>query len=560
MSPPPLPPPLSDDDFTFEGSRSLLPDFRSNSLLNNERLQYSLDHTSIDILNVIFNDMHTTGRPSDSLSPVMSAYASMRLGVHSDATNPTTQIGHGSDVVAAAGLESQYHVRGGGVAQNQQALHQDSVADEYQKIGQNNTWISALTWNAQQADMLALAPGSKSFIETTTQTVDYITVLAHEWIANHDHGSLNQHPEPGRLVAHLNQEEKHGSASYYIRTGSDAIFRVSLHQASTFVSRTSTDPRLLAANVQQGAHTAAINTPILNDNCLHVATVYDEGKEKWQLLGLFLCPEGIAFDPTWSRSPQEADHKYMLLLANRHSASNKKSTSSSASKVQAETSRVDSVAQDNNDTNMETGADADVASGNEEEQKEEDSDDDYWAQYDDIEGSDAEDTKNKKKENANISEKANTNQSRPSEGDDDDDDDEAAYYNSYDKVEHMIHGDDVDRSTPTTKNEADLNMGLATLKLPQVELRGDSSNPGNALNGLQKPAQRSIAISAENYYKGDSGNYSSSLQMQTSSPSSAIKAHVSESVASLYKLAHSQGISLDEFIAWTLEATQNVKS
>lgn len=422
-------------------------------------------YSSSQIMDAIFSDMHSAGRPSDSLSPVMSSYASMRLGMHSDTTSTTSLKPTENDETQS--LDGGFYLRG-----QQRTTSAEDQNDEYQRVSGNNTWITALTWDAQQAGMLPLALGSKSYIEEPAHTVEYLTALAHEW------STIPAHKKDSEVV------------SYYVRAGADAIFRVSMHKAHSFISR---------PTKQENGN--------LKDNLLHVAALWDAVKSSWLLLGVFLCSEDLVVDDSWSGNPKEADEKYTQKIT-------QKSSNVTSQKLKS------AVAEEGN-----------PMYGSEDDEE----DDDYWAQYDDVAGSDGEE---EDEEGSKVREQTSEKQVSVETETDQDDEDEDDYYKGYDEVEPMIHGDDVDRSKNTEETD---------LVIPS---RAEVTAPTELTAFVQQ--SRSFSKSAVETSPINISSSAGAILPENS----ALKTHVTESMASLYKFASSQGISLDQFVAWTLEATQ----
>lgn len=419
-------------------------------------------YSSSQILDAIFSDMYSAGRPSDSLSPVMSSYASMRLGMHSDTTS-TALLKH-TENDESQSLGGGFYLR-----DQQRSTSAEDQNDEYQRVSGINTWITALTWDVQQAGMLPLAPGSKAYIEEPSHTVEYLTALAHEW------STIPAHKIGSEVVSH------------YVRTGSDAIFRVSMHKAHSFISRPT----------RQG-------NAYLKDNLLHVAAIWDEIKSSWLLLGVFLCAEDLVVDDLWSRHPKEADEKYAQKISHKSGNATTQKPKSSVLK------------------------EGDLNYGSEEA----DEDDDYWAQYDDVAGSGEEE-----EDDEGSTAKEQTSGKQALLETDADQDDEDDYYRGYDKVEHMIHGDDVDR---TKRNEVtDFVLPSRVEVTATKELIEFAPSHTLSKSAVEKLPRTISALVGPNL-----------------ADTSALKTHVTESMASLFKFATSQGISRDQFLAWTLEVTQ----
>lgn len=379
-------------------------------------------HTSGEILAAIYNDI-PLARPAE-VPAFLSTYANMKLNVHSDFTS--TSSGYQRD---ESEEKAPYFIR----------LDQGQPDDEYRRANVNG-WVSALIWDSSQTKMLKLEDAARALIEDTKTSAEFLGVLAHE-----------------RQQSTNRENESH--LSHFIQTGDDALFRLTTHKASNFVSRS-----------QLGEQ----------ENALHVACLWDLSKQKWLLLGLFLGAEDISIRSHWHNTVPEALSSYQ-----------------SAQQVHAD-------------------------------EEGEDEDDDYWAQYDDMPGSDED------PEDANAPDETSgthSAQKNTTIGDSDEDDD---YYKAYDEVEPMIHGDDVDRS----QSSADAPHSVDTAPKPrQSEVSQSKAKPSHSTSKLG-----SESISRED-----------SQVDQDTENEAVLKTHVQETVRSLYKLAKLQGVSPEKFIAWTLQ-------
>lgn len=476
-----------------------------------DHMDYKEANSSTDILVAIFKDMYENGRPSPTLSPLMSSYASMRLGVYADSTNSVPVVQTSDDYYGST-HDNGYFLRGANNASNFES-------DKYQRLSRSNTWVTALTWGPREAGMLALTPRSQGYIEDTETTVEYLTALAHEW----QQYSFDTSLAPGAL----------DYESRYIRSGSDAIFRITSHTSQRFISKSS--------------KTTALDN-IMGDNHLHVASIWDVAVGKWLLLGIFLCPQGLAFDHSWSKDPKLADTTYTNLLAKKIpsdkvinvnplpdiivTAASSRSSTASLEKAIAETEK----------SNQNPAATIEEGEGDDED----DDDSDYWNQYDDNLGSEDEGDDTEKEEEAEgVSDAVRQMKGFSVQNDNSDDE---SYYNSYADVEHMIHGDDVDRS-----------------EAPQVDMVESltDSEPGHTMKRAGTPVWPGAFPKARHTSpKVESSVDTKSPELEKESPKaplvSSVKTHVSESIASLYKLAHSQGISMHEFMDLTLDAVKSV--
>ena len=559
---------IPSNPLTHEGDNSAVSPPRVN--INQQRghrydhLQYNELNTSADILNSIFKDMYGNGLPSPLLSPMMSSYASMRLGVYSDSTNAVPVVHTGDDDFQA--LDGGYFVRGG-----QQVLKRTpypaspgNLSTEYQRVGGSNTWITALTWGSREAGMLPLAPGSKSYITEVAKTVDYLMVLAHEW--------STYNPA-------LPQDIR--NSSHYVRTGSDAIFRVTTHKASSIVSRP-LDMQMI--------HGYPLPGPILNDNVLHVAAIWDVDVSKWLLLGIFLCPEGLAISDTWSRSPKSADRVYTMSLSQKISSEKKiyvkplpdivitepistpvssVGSLSEGNKAEGEIPLQGSTRLRKVDEKIEesVGPNEEPHVGSESD----DEDDDYWAQYDDLAGSDEEaDEKSENQKDPSNAVISNTRKTSQNHELTESENEEESYYNKYDKVEPMIHGDDVDR-TKVTNSKPAIPSGTEVSESSYDINRCTSpvwpgAFPSNSPIATSSTFETPPSVPRLNEQEFSSGSATKNTEsfrfksIQSSSlDNSVLKAHVSESIASLYKLSRSQGMSVTDFMTLASEATASVK-
>jgi hypothetical protein len=470
-------------------------------------MDYKEANSSTDILVAIFKDMYENGRPSPTLSPLMSSYASMRLGVYADSTNSVPVVQTSDDYYGST-HDNGYFLRGTNNASNFER-------DEYQRLSRSNTWVTALTWGPREAGMLALTPKSQGYIENAETTVEYLTALAHEWYQYSFDTSL----APGAL----------DYETHYIRSGSDAIFRITSHTSQRFVSKSS--------------KTASLDD-IIGDNHLHIASIWDVALEKWLLLGIFLCPQGLAFDHSWSTDPNLADTIYVSLLAKKIpsdkiinvkplpdiivTAASSRSSTASLEKAIAKTEKSKQT----------------PAAAIEEGEDEGNDDSDYWNQYDNNLGSEDEgDDTEKEERTEGISETRRQMENVSVQNDSSDDE---SYYNSYANVEHMIHGDDVDRSEAP---KVDILESLADQEPSHLVKRAGTPVWPGAF-----PKARPTS------HKVESPVDTKSTELEEKSPKvplmSSVKTHVSESIVSLYKLAHSQGISVQEFMDLTLDAVK----
>lgn len=436
-------------------------------LTEKDQIAYNDLYSSAEILTAIYNDL-PLARPSSNLSMVMSSYASMRLGVHTDSTNAVPSVPIGDD------YDAPYKIR-------MDSLHPD---DEYRRPD-ISSWVTALTWGPRQANMLPLSDGVANFIEEPSETVEYISVLAHEW--RNSPTQSNQESVP----------------PYYARTGLDAIFRLTTHKAKRFVSKPS--------STRTNQH--GLSHQYFPDNLLHVASIWDTAKEKWLLLGTFLCSGEMAIGHLWKRSAREADDAY----------SEKQGFGLSNPRPKK---------------HVTIGNTSDISVSpavNEEDEGEGEEDDDYWNQYDDLAGSD-DDPEANNESGENRGEELSR---RKMEEENDSDD----YYNSYNNVESMIHGDDVDRRGNVRKDR--LNYGADNIEVGATDQR--ILRPETPVWPGAFPASPIVPPTA-------TLNSEPSKPIQDQKERDIIKTHVQESVNSLYKLAKAQGISTDEFTLWALEA------
>lgn len=261
--------------------------------------EYRDQHSSITMLGALFRDIYTTGRPSSALGVLLSSYAMLRLGANSDMTNAVPIVHMGDEdyqwPADASGRGRRYRPPYGA---------QDGSAP-------NLAWIRALAWEPRVTKMISLAPGSLGFIADPNQTVEFILALAQEWSG---YSSVN-FPRTAELRA------------YYLRTATDVIFRLTIHGAQTFSSRPSAEAEGHAQRYGANRRGVPGNPQMqmqqqpasyLPDNALHLVSIWDEGKQKWLLSGLFLCPYGYAVSPsTWSMTPKDADLKYSQFQAHR---------------------------------------------------------------------------------------------------------------------------------------------------------------------------------------------------------------------------------------------------
>lgn len=262
--------------------------------------EYRDQHSSIAMLGALFRDIYTTGRPSSALGVLLSSYAMLRLGANSDMTN-AVPIVHMSDE------DYQWPADSGGRGRRYRPPYgaQNGSAP-------NLAWIRALAWEPRVTKMISLSPGSLGFIADPNQTVEFILALAQEWSS---YSSVN-FPRSAELRA------------YYLRTATDVIFRLTIHGAQTFSSRPSAEAeghaqryglnRRSMSGMSGNPQMQQPPAPYLPDNALHLVSIWDEGKQKWLLSGLFLCPYGYAVSPsTWSMSPKDADLNYSQSQAHR---------------------------------------------------------------------------------------------------------------------------------------------------------------------------------------------------------------------------------------------------
>lgn len=282
-----------------------------------EKYQYSQYYSSYEILSAVFRDIYTNGPPSPTLRSVVSSYASMRLGVYSDMTNavPVVHMGD-NDYQSPAGFKErsgQHHPPYPTSPMGSIAFQSRDGAGSGAPANSNIAWLTALVWSAREVDMIPLAPGSLAYIEPSNQTMDYLLKLTREW-ATYSSATLSYGAKT--------------TVSFYKRTGIDAIFRLTMHKARSFVSKSSMAATQARATIgtsgfrggAAGAYPRGLNIPNVNDNTLHVAAIWDVGQNKWLLLGLFLCPDGMAIgDPNdpWSESAKKADQRYSMTLARK---------------------------------------------------------------------------------------------------------------------------------------------------------------------------------------------------------------------------------------------------
>lgn len=470
-------------------------------------MNYKNVNSSTDILIAIFKDMYENGRPSSSLSPLMSSYASMRLGVYADSTNSVPLV-QTSDDYYGSDQDNGYFLRGANNASNFET-------NEYQRLSKSNTWLTALTWGPREAGMLALTSKSQTYIENADTTVEYLTAIAHEW---HQYG-FDISLTPGAL----NYE------TYYIRSGSDAIFRITSHTSQRFVSKSS-------KTADSGLN------EIVGDNHLHITSIWDTAREKWLLLGIFLCPQGLAFDSAWSDNPKLADAVYLASLV--------KVPSDKKINVNTPPDIIVTAASSRSSTASIEKAVAEIEKNKQtpttviEESEEESDNSGYWDQYDDISGSEGEETEREQKADGFAS----TRQKVEDFSIHDDHLDDDSYYNSYTDVENMIHGDDIDRSSA-----------------PKVGILGTLVDPefSDKITRAASPVWPGAFPTTKNIFTNvESPSNIKSSEIKQGSPKNSsvdsVKTHVSESIKSLYKLAHSQGISRQEFMELASDAVKSI--
>lgn len=472
-------------------------------------MNYKNVNSSTDILVAIFKDMYENGRPSSSLSPLMSSYASMRLGVYADSTNSVPLV-QTSDDYYGSNQDNGYFLRGANNASNFET-------NEYQRLSKSNTWLTALTWGPREAGMLALTSKSQTYIENADTTVEYLTAIAHEW---HQYG-FDISLTPGAL----NYE------TFYIRSGSDAIFRITSHLSQRFVSKSS-----------KTADTGF--NEIVGDNHLHIASIWDTAREQWLLLGIFLCPQGLAFDSAWSDNPKLADAVYLASLVKVPNDKKIDVNTPPDIIVTAASSRSSTASIEKAVAGIEK--DKQTSTTVIEESEEESDDSGYWDQYDDISGSEGDGEETEREQNTDDLASARQQVEGFSIQNDHLDDD--SYYNSYADVEHMIHGDDVDRS-PAPK------VGMLE-SLVEPEPSDKVTRAASPVWPGAFPTTKTIFTNVES----PSNIKCSEIKQESPKNSSvnSVKTHVSESIKSLYKLAHSQGISVKEFMELASDAVKSI--